>query len=490
MTDHSDHQTPLEQLFDLRHLLQADVEQTEQELRRRDRKIGLEAGVEVGPRRQLAHWLRCRNESTDASPGRHGVVALRLVTVVLSLIGVLLGWATAAAVFYYDGTRPVNVVRVLAVFVGLQLILMLLWLIVVLPAQVTRYVPGFVGLQEMLRLFSPGRLSSLAARYLPQAMRQGVQQVSGGGRSHQRIYASVQKWAAMLWSQGFAAAFHLGALGGALSMIVFADKWFGWSTTLQVSAAEMYRLTTVLSMPWSAVFADAVPSIEMIDATRYYQINPMPDTDPALLGAWWKFLIACMLVYGLLPRVLTVLWSRWRFAAAVHVAIMNTPGVMQLLDRMNRQLIETQADQPEVVGAVASGGAHAAAAISTANIGPVINWSSVDLDKLKAAVVSSKQTLHAGGAVEQDRQVLDELGRSGGDESVAIVVKGWEPPMEDFVDFVKELRQVLGDARPMMVIPLGLSGAPTPLDLSTWRDKLASIGDPWLVVQAPDMEAP
>lgn len=484
MTDHSDHQTPLAQLFDLGRLLRADDEHTEQELRRRDRKIGLEAGAEVDPRRQLTHWLRCRNGATDSSPGRHAVVALRLVTVVLSLIGVLLGSATAAAVFYYDGTRPVNVVRVLAVFVGLQLILMLLWLIVVLPAQVTRYLPGFVGLQEMLRLFSPGRLPSLVARFLPQAMRQRLQQSLGDGRSHQRIYASVQKWAVMLLSQGFAAAFHVGALGGALCMIVFADKWFGWSTTLQVSTAEMHRLTTVLALPWSAMFTDAVPSIEMIEATRYYQINAKPDADPLLLGAWWKFLIACMLVYGLLPRVLTVLWSRWRFGNAVHMAIMSTPGVVQLLDRMNRQLVETRADQPETVGSVANSRAHAAAAISTAHIGPLINWSSVDADMLKAAAPASTQTLHAGGALQQDRQVLDELGRSSGDESVAIVVKAWEPPMEDFVDFVKELRQVLSDARPITVIPMGLSGAPTPLDLTTWRDKLASIGDPWLVVQA------
>ena len=505
MTARSEHQPGLGQLVDLRCQLRADAGRPEHELRRRDRRIGLELGAGVGPRRQLAHWLRSVSAVAEPSPGWQAATALRLVGLILSLLGLVIGWCAAAAVFYYDGRRPVNVVRVLALFVGLQLLLMVLWVILALPARAARYLPGVAALQEVLGLLSPGRLQPLLARFLPQALRQSLQQVLGTGRSHQKLYGRVQKWAVMLWSQGFAVAFNVGALLGCLYLIVFRDIWFAWSTTLQIDAAQLHKLTGALAAPWSALLTDAAPSLKLIKATRYFQLaqGPAPGTDPATLGGWWPFLALCMLVYGLAPRVLALAVARWRFAAAVNVAIMRTPEVGQLLVRLNRQFVETRAEQPEAAALTAPGGAASEATPAAVPPGgAAINWAGVGLDDATAAqlvadgaVSAPAPVLHAGGALAQDARVIDQLTRSAADQPVTILVKAWEPPMMDFVDFVIELRKAVGDSRPITVMPVGLDpggggGVPTPLELATWRDRLHAVGDPWLNVRAPAAEAP
>ena len=494
-------QAALGQLVDLRCQLLADAEQPEDELRRRDRRIGLEMDGQIGPRRQLAHWLRIVSAGNEPTPGRQAVAALRLIGVILILLGLILGWGAAAAVFYYDGSRPVNAVHVLAVFVGVQLVLMTLWAILALPAAVARYVPGFGLLQEVLGLLSPGRLQALVARFLPQAMRQSLQQALGAGRVHQRLYGRVHKWAVMLWSQGFAVAFNVGALIGCLYRIVFADKWFAWSTTLQIDAAEMHRLTSALALPWSAFLEDAVPSVAMIEATRYFQVQPAPSTEAQLLGAWWPFLVMCMLVYGLAPRVLALALARWRLAKAVHVGIMRTPEVGRLLARLSRSLVETRAEQPEAEVGATDRGAPAQADIGVMPGGPTINWAGVDLDDEAAAqlvgggaAAVSEPVLHAGGSLAQDGQVIERIARSGADRPVTVLVKSWEPPMLDFVDFVEDLRKAVGDGRPITVLPIGVdpaggSAAPTAADVASWRGKLQAVGDPWLSVRAPATEA-
>ena len=89
------------------------------------------------------------------------------------------------------------------------------------------------------------------------------------------------------------------------------------------------------------------------------------------------------------------------------------------------------------------------------------------------------------------------------------MVKAWEPPLMEFIDFLNTLRAVLPERScPIVVLPVGLGAAlnsgaapgqmsPTPTastvsalpqattaQLTLWRNKLAGVGDPWLRVAA------
>ena len=98
----------------------------------------------------------------------------------------------------------------------------------------------------------------------------------------------------------------------------------------------------------------------------------------------------------------------------------------------------------------------------------------------------------AGGAatVEADAALARELAAVAGGGDIVVVVKAWEPPLMEFVDFLN----TLGESRKRepattYVLPVGLDhsdqlGGATPGQFKLWREKLAAIGDPRLRVAA------
>src|SRR5690606_17560364 len=59
----------------------------------------------------------------------------------------------------------------------------------------------------------------------------------------------------------------------------------------------------------------AVPEESLIMATQFQRIVPQAG-DPALAGQWWRFLMASLLFYNLLPRVVLaiIFYGRWRWS--------------------------------------------------------------------------------------------------------------------------------------------------------------------------------
>jgi hypothetical protein len=309
-------------------------------------------------------------------------------------------------------------------------------------------------------------------------------------RSHQRIYGNVQRWALLLGSQAFAVAFHAGALCAALFLVTFTDLAFGWSTTLRVDAAALHRMTGWIAAPWTSWLSDATPSLALIEATQYFRGGTRA-LDPAASAPWWRFVLAAMVTYGLLPRIATALGARWRLAAAVAHAYHHAPGVAALRDRLDHALVETTAEAPEVTGASAgSGGGVAAAALPAGEPCELVLWSGLPLDDAAAIAVAEGMGIavarvhRAGeGAFAGDAPVVAAVG-SGGWASV--FVKAWEPPVLEFLDFLAELRAALGDGKPIAVVPLavdagGRAQAPVPEQAGPWRRRLETAGDPWLV---------
>jgi hypothetical protein len=203
-----------------------------------------------------------------------------------------------------------------------------------------------------------------------------------------------------------------------------------------------------------------------------------------------------LLVYGLLPRIVTLTIARSRLRAAARAAVHMAPGVSALLRRIHRAQIETRA-----IDAESSGGRAAiaeqmppATLRTSAKICAVINWSEVPV---RADALSTHfpgvPIFAAGGStgMQDDIALAKRLATTVGnaDSSVLIVVKAWEPPLMEFIDFLKTLRSAVGGGAVIAVLPVGLDDADTlgraaPTSMKLWRDKLAGIGDPWLRVAA------
>jgi hypothetical protein len=457
-------------LIDLRDRLSREANRDMDELRRRDRAIGRELqSLRDHPQAQIFAWLDRVGPDTD-SPGRRVAHGLRIAGWMMLGAGLLFGGAAAVGLLYYDGSQPVNIVHSLAVFVGAQLLLLVLLAI------------ASLGSTGSLLGISPGLYHAIA-RLLPQASRQAAEQFIAQVRRDRRVFGRVYKWLVLTWTQTFALAFNVGAVAAALYMIVFTDIAFGWSTTLDIEPATFHRATNALASPWTAWLPDANPSATFVEATRYFRLQDsgFPSGDePVTLGGWWPFLIACMVCYGLLPRVVTAVIARWRLASAIHHSAAHAPGVAQLRDRLNSEWIVTQANgeeaaaQPTTTKTAAQPRPADGAAVA-------INWSGVDIDEAQLPQrlqLAIDRTLQAGGAntPADDARVVDAARDA---RRIVILVRAFEPPMGEFVDFVAALRDAIGDGKAIEVVPIDA----TAQQLGVWRSKLATTDDPWLSVR-------
>ncbi|WP_404416355.1 DUF2868 domain-containing protein [Marinospirillum sp.] len=105
--------------------------------------------------------------------------------------------------------------------------------------------------------------------------------------------------------------FALGLLVIFLLLLLFSDLAFGWSSTLLTDGERLARWIATLSLPWQAFWPQAVPHLELIEQTRFARIESS-DTSFALASRWWPFLMASLLFYNLLPRLLLTGLCRWR----------------------------------------------------------------------------------------------------------------------------------------------------------------------------------
>jgi Protein of unknown function (DUF2868) len=485
----------LARVVDLASALDADARIDPAELRRRDRAIGREIAARAGDASaRVAAWLDARR-APGPSAGERARSAQRVLRTLLAGAGAALGAATSFAVFAYDGARPVNVMHVLAVFVGLQILLIAATAVLALPESWRRRVPGLAALQDVLRLASPGRWLPALRRVLLPAQREALDGAIGLARRHQRLYGDVQKWALLVASQLFAVSFHAAALAIAVLLVVFSDLAFGWSTTLTSESHRVHHIVAALAAPWARIWPDAVPPFALVEQTQYFRgaggfTGPAPRS-----AAWWPFLLACMTCYGLAPRALFLAIASWRQRAALRSVFVGMPGAADLRDRLDSNEIATAGAGAERAPHAIAARAHAPAP-RPARV-RAVRWSGLALADaevaalMRGALGSELSGVISGGAGSgrSDAALCAELAGAG--DPPALLVKAWEPPLAELRDWLAELRVALEPRAPILVLPIAQGEAAalaSGSDARIWSRALDAAGDPFLfVVTAEDV---
>lgn len=496
----------------LAHALDRDEQRSASELAAREKRIAATLTADLEDRTTVGlAWLDAveGEDETVRSVHHRAETALHLTRFFLVLAGILLGWGATLGAFYFDGSGRVNAVSVIALLVVIPGLFILPFAIGALPTRLAERIPGVRLITTLAGAVSPGRLASLVWRIFPRELRESVILLSGRLGKHHRLHADLQKWAVLRWSQLFAVSFQVTALAACLVLIVFTDLAFGWSTTLTsgdpaLDARRVHRATSALATPWTWAIDDAEPSIVLVQESRYFRVTAetVSSAQAARLGGWWKFVVLTIAVYGLVPRLITLAIARAQLRKAVCAAFVAGPGLSAVLRRIHRAQIDSAAVEPESaeVGQRSSINARPVAPIAVGRIHAVINWAGVPVDdRVFAAVLPDASIIHAGGttAVTDDLAVVKKVAASTAsseEAGVLVVVKAWEPPLMEFIDFLILLRGSLPTkSSAILVFPIGLDGdptelpPPTPAQFKLWRDKIAGIGDPWLRV-APHRE--
>ena len=480
----------LDQLVDLEVQLELDAELDPNELRQRDRRIGLDL-AEVGSDRRalILAWLE-RVREPGGSPGRRAAQALRAVTLVLAALGLILGSGTATGLL--AASRPVNVWYFLGVLVLAQVALLGLWCLAALPPMA-----WLARLQSTLPALAPGRLAPLLGRVLPARTRQGLEVVVGRWAIFDRLYGTVRRWQILALSQAFAVGFNLGALAASLVLILFTGLEFAWSTTPD-SGAALEWVFAALARPWAWVLPEAAPSAQLVEATRYWPGRGFENPRGLeLASGWWPFLVVSLVFYGLAPRVLTAWFSRSMLRRSLNRVALDHTGYQRLVERLREPLVETRAPGAEVLPEEGGAGVVPMQPLDLAKrTATVLDWGAIGLapEELTKRLVERfgvpvAEMLAAGGPDPAgDARALERIPRDRGDRAVLVVVKAWEAPTRDLRNFLGELRVRLGDGAPLVVVPVELDTDGRPAlaeeaDLLQWTRKLVTLGDPWLRVE-------
>jgi hypothetical protein len=472
--------TLFEDAIDIPLWLEADRLTPHPERSRRDRAIGLtlESRDPVQRVRGWWHAIAPGEEGTGARLGR----IRGAMTAVMALLGAVLGVSLALAAFQYDGSQPVNVVRLIALLVVIPSLFLIASLLL-LPGRVA----VLRGLQDLIAPLNPGALALAVFRRFASASPELARAFDW--RAGRSTAARVAKWQLMCWSQVAAVGFNVAVLATAVLLVAFSDLAFGWSTTLDVDPAAVTRIVRAIAWPWHALLPSAVPSAALVEQSQFFRLDDGALASGRVLTAWWPFTLATIVTYGLTPRLVLLAVSVARLRAAERALLLADPRVTALVERMASPAVETAAAEHEAVSAPLPGAADYREATGRARAVIWENCASVESARAHARNrldLELVAIVEAGGSrtLNADRQALEAIG-PGEPGTTVVFTPAWEPPLLELLDFLGQIRHRVGAEHSIVVAPVADEArAVTAVEHETWARAIGRLRDPRLYVEA------
>lgn len=219
---------------------------------------------------------------------RHWLQGARLALAALLVLALLSGIGLAVAALG-DGQRPVNVFWALGSLLGLNLLLLLGWILSLLLARDSTSALGRLWLWLSEKLARDAQAAQLAPALLLLLQRQRL-----------------SRWGLGMLAHGLWLLALLAALLSLLALLATRRYGFVWESTI-LGGETFIGLTQALgALP--ALLGFSLPDADLIRASG----------DSALLSetarhSWAGWLVGVLLVYGLLPRLLLGLFCLWRW---------------------------------------------------------------------------------------------------------------------------------------------------------------------------------
>lgn len=414
---HNSASTPaLTDLYRLGQQIDADREQPVAQLRQRDHEIGqaCNASDDAG---RLLFWLH-KMQGVQAAEGDDSPwLNEHSAALLLRVFALGAGFITMLGFLLASGRGLVNVFLFLLIFVLLQLLFSMAAAVVML-----RSLRGNAPASFPL---NPARF--VTARVMPD-------------RRYLREASGVLRLLLLRYGQEFGAVFTLGAITAFMCLLAFSDFSFVWGSTFSVSDDFASSFTGLLSAPWSTWLPQGVLSPQMIAETRYNPalVDLSQISDDSRRG-WWPFLLMCMLVYALLPRLLLWTASRLAYTRELTRSFVCFPGAEVVLSRMRRPVVNTQAVDEETA-------APALHRVALDEGLMLLDWA--------GALAGERASFEVLLSVPPGNQVAGGLGSPADDatsvsavntygpETLLVAVKAWEPPMADLADVLAGVTSV------------------------------------------------
>ncbi|BHH82078.1 DUF2868 domain-containing protein [Desulforhopalus sp. 52FAK] len=504
----------IDQIIDLEYFLHEDATKSPEELHLRDREIGLQLTSDSSEQptksELISGWTLSRrndlfSEKNLDSPGTIFLKSRSLASTLTIVKGLLAGLFTGFAFFAYAGTTPINVLEFLIFFVFSQIFIVLLLLLGLLARRV---VPALkLPSSSFYMLYTMGKKTFvfIHKKWLsnfPREKHDSLRHAFGVIQRNHRLYGSLFYWVLFSLAQLFGIAFNIGLLGSSFLKIITSDLAFGWQSTLQFTSSAINNMVQFLATPWTWLLPEGVgtPTLLQIEGSHIILKDGIYHLTTADLIAWWPFLLLCLLVYGLLTRLLFYICGRLMEHYSLSQVQFQSPESRALIRRMSTPVITTQAE-PEVDSRESIQNSSVCIENETNEEIPepqVLLIPGELHDSFPDTEFDTMLRLKGLEAIEQydfmlgydeDLEILAQLAKRHwtNGEGIFIIMESWMVPLVSFLVFLRELRKI---SDPMTNIEIGLTGKSTETcfasvqasDMDIWRKKIESLGDPYIQV--------
>jgi len=340
-------------LLDFEYLLSSDASGDDAALRTRDRAIfeqsiapELAEATRSDRRFIFRRWLTARRSASgDTLPGAHFLAGWQTLLTLAALLGLALGVSLTAGLLHYRGDEPVNVAWFFAATVGVQWLLLLAalgwWLL--------RRTTGLLDDFRPLRAILSALLWALSAglRRLPGEQRERFRAVLATISHRREIHGSLAAWPLLIITQLFGVCFNLGVLATLLLQVALSDVAFGWQSTLRTSPEEAFQIVSVVATPWAAL-PNPHPTFDQVVASRFAYSAGIQPLSQTAMASWWPFLCYAVALYGLLARLLLLVWSATSLRRALRAIAFDHHGCNALLRRLTGPVFQAQSGTAEL----------------------------------------------------------------------------------------------------------------------------------------------
>jgi Protein of unknown function (DUF2868) len=473
-------------VIDFEWLLAEDSEVDDAALRARDAelsaKISQSAGESPKERTDLFRaWVEARRSQTsETAPGEYFLSAWQLLSVISAVLGAGIGMSVAGAfLLAYRGDEPVNVGWFFACTVGIQWLILIGALLIWLLRHTTHLLEEFRPLRQVLS----GVLWTLSAvlHQLPGERRERMRARLMGIRRKGEIF-QLLVWPLLMITQIFGVFFNVGVLI-ALLLPLGRDVAFGWQSTVKTSPETVYGLVSAIATPWSFL-PNAHPAYEDVVQSRFSYSEGIKSLSLPSMTSWWPFLLYATFFYGLIVRLLLLLWCAVGLRVALQSFSFNHAGHNALFRRLTGPFIRgrlatERLEVPEsfpLIGHTAQGRCLALIAselkISESEVESGLSagfgW---QLAKPALAVRIDDPS----GNADVLHRVADEASSLAG---IAVLIGSRRTPIRAMALVLRKIVEAAGKSIEVLVllVPTGLEGAGAPSfaeEMGNWRNFLA-----------------
>ena len=493
----------LSEIINIEYQLYRDTQTDPVEIRKRDREIG-KSYADSGDDRTsfFRFWLK-KLEDEKSYPGQSISSALTFLRYLVFIFFLISGSVTCSGLLAYDGSRPVNIVNFLAVFVGFQFLLYLLFFLNILPGSIGNKLP-LIGDFYRFAGFIFTSIIGKASNYFYKNKTESIREITvlyHRAKSRHVIYKKIERWTLFSITQLGGFAFSLGALASCTYLIIFSDMAFAWNTTLDISPELFHRIVSSIATPWASFFSDLVPTIDLVESTRYFRLDDSYSglhSSALTAGGWWPFLICTLIFYSLAPRFIFLMISSGILLRAQN----RVPFLSAEWDSLYRRLTSPIfSSQTEDVGHWE--GKREKQNLNISDKHPsefetcfLIIWDEIDLPETELREILKTafhwniiETFYAGMLDNrQDEQTLKGFEGSKNNEPILLISEAWEAPSKALAHFLRRLRKNIIKNRMIVIGLINLDSkhniiSPTQTDWQNWQDAVAKLNDPFIGIE-------